>query len=348
MKPRIFISTPLEDELVERIVRAAENRATVDFQPDLLPPTRYVADHKGVDGFARQGEIWDRWCQGLAAADFLWDIPPLSMLPDSSLSLAANLRWVQTTSSGVQPLVRRLGLHDRGVTVTTAKGVHKEPLSEFVLMALLIYFRGLARLQSEQRAHRWQRYCSDSLEGKRIAIVGLGEVGTRVAELTMALGMKVCAMSRSLTQEMGESRGYEQVFGQDNLANMVAVADAIVLCVPESAATNHMIDEEVLSLIKPGSVLVNIARGSVIDEAALIETVRDGRIGLAVLDVAATEPLPKDSPLWDMPNVLISPHSASTVQQENGRITDVFIHNLGCILDGRTQDLMNMLDPAKD
>lgn len=347
MQPTIFISSPLEDDQIARIFAAAEGRATVVHEPDLLPPIRYVADHKGCADFVRTPEQQERWKARLAEADFLWDIPPLDGLPMTSTAWAPRLQWVQTTSSGVGPMIEKAGLTNSDVIVSTAKGVHAEPLSEFVLMAILMHVKRLRHLQSEQTAHHWQRYCGEGLAGKTIAIVGAGEVGHRVALVCKFMGMRVLAMSRRLTPSEGQARGYDGVFSRAQLAEVLATADAVVLAVPHTSETVRMIDAEILAAMKSDAILVNIARGQVVDEIALIEAVKNHRIGFAALDVAQIEPLPADSPLWDHPNVLISPHSASTVVDENRKITDIFIHNLECLLDNRPSSMKNVFDKSQ-
>ena len=341
---KAFISTPLEDDQVARIRDAAAGDVEVIFEPDLLPPTRYVADHKGQEGWTRTAEQAARFHARLAEADFLWDIPPLHMLPTQDMSFAPNLKWVQTTSSGVGPVIEALNMKGSGVTVTTARGVHAVPLAEFTLMALLMHFKDVGRLRREQAAHRWERYCGESLEGKLVAIVGTGEVGRRVAEVCKFHGMRIAAMSRSLTAEAAAELGYDEVFRGADLTDMAARADAIVLCVPHTRETEGMIGRDVIAAMRPQTVLVNIARGQVVDEAALAEALARGRPGFAALDVAAVEPLPDDSPLWGLDNVLISPHSASTVRRENALIADLFIHNMRCMVEGRQGEMRNAFD----
>jgi phosphoglycerate dehydrogenase-like enzyme len=347
MQPTIFISTPLEDDQVARIIAAAEGRAIVVHEPDLLPPVRYVADHKGQAGFARTPEQQERWKARLAEVDYLWDIPPLDSLPKVGTAWAPKLQWVQTTSSGVGPMIEKTNLVDSDVIISTAKGVHAEPLSEFVLLSILMHVKRLRHLESEQKAHHWQRYCGEGLTGKTVAIVGAGEVGHRVAQVCKFMGMRVLAMSRRLTQSEGQARGYDGVFSRAQLAEVFAEADVAVLAVPHTSETERMIDTEILVAMKPDAILVNIARGQVVDEAALIDAVQNHRIGFAALDVAQIEPLPADSPLWDHPNVLISPHSASTVVDENRKITDIFIHNMKCLLDNQQSSMKNVFDKSQ-
>jgi len=133
----------------------------------------------------------------------------------------------------------------------------------------------------------------------------------------------------------------------DQFYNMLREADVLVLSVPDTPETRNMINKEAIAVMKNGIVLINIGRGQVIDEDSMIESLRSGKIGSAILDVFQTEPLPNDSPLWDMHNVLVSPHSASTVLCENSKITDIFCHNLSCYLDGRLVDMINILDKKR-
>jgi phosphoglycerate dehydrogenase-like enzyme len=343
----VFISTPLEPEQVERIRAVAPDRLNVAFEPDLLPPTRYVADHKGKTDFQRTSEQEQRWRKNLARADILWDFPPQSTDGTGGFDLAPNVKWVQTTSSGVGQLVANLGLQRSHLLVTTARGVHAGPLVEFFLLGVLMHAKRLAFLKAEQQAHHWDRYCGDDLEGKVLALVGCGQVGRRVAAAGRFLGMRVLAMDVELTPEMAADLGIDQIFPRSDLHRMLAQADVVSLSVPHTPDTERMIDASAFAAMKQGAVFVNIARGQVVDEPALIEALRSGRIAFAVLDVFATEPLPHDSPLWDMPNVLVSPHSASTVASENAKITDIFCHNLRCYLDGRLGDMRNVLDKSK-
>jgi phosphoglycerate dehydrogenase-like enzyme len=202
-------------------------------------------------------------------------------------------------------------------------------------------------LRTEQINHRWQRYCGESLVGKAVAVIGAGEVGHRVAKLCKSFGMRVAAMSRSLTEEEGARRGYDRVFRAEGMIDVMAESDAVVLCVPHTPETENMIDGPILRAMKPGCLLVNVARGQVVDEAAMIEALKSGHLGFAALDVAAIEPLPAESPLWDLPNVLISPHSASTVDKENELITDLFIHNIDCMLNGTPSQMKNHFDTSR-
>lgn len=339
---RLFIASPLEAVHVERIRALDPDRLDVDYQPDLLPPTRYVADHHGAP-FTRNPAQQNRWNQALTSAEILWDLPST---PDDA-ARATNLRWIQTTSSGIGPAARRLGLLDRDVLITTARGVHAGPLAEFVFMALLAHVRGLHHLAAEQRAHRWQRYCGRELAGQTLLTIGAGDLARGIAQIGRAFGLNMIGVTRDPRRPRAHADLFDALHPASDLLTLLPQADAVVLTLPQTDETANMIGDAIFAAFKPGAAFINIGRGSVVDEAALIRHLQSGRIGFAALDVAEREPLPPDSPLWDMPNVLISPHSASTVTTENAKITDIFCHNLRCYLDGRVADMRNVFDKRR-
>ena len=336
-----MIATPLEAEHVERIGTVAPGRIDLRYAPELLPPTRYRGDHRGDPAFRRSADDEARWSEMIAGAEILWDIPPDRADGSNPVADAAGLSWIQTTSSGVGPRVRALGLDRRGITITTARGLHAAPLTEFTFMALLMHAKGYAHLQREQEAHRWRLYCSDSLAGKTLSIVGMGGIGRRIAATGKAFGMRVHGLVRDGSGATADELGIDAVFKQAQLHAMLQDTDALVLCAPETRATTGMLDRAAFEALKPDAVLVNIARGSAVDEAALVAALLSGRLAFAALDVFRTEPLPADSPLWDFENVLISPHSASTVAEENERLTELFCRNLARFLDGRIGEMEN-------
>lgn len=343
-RPVFFVTSPLERKHIDRIRDAAGDRIEVRYEPDLLPPTRYVADHNGVDGFVRTPEQHQRYMANLSDAHILWDFPDIPDRETRLLDAAPNLQWVQTTSSGVGQLVHRLGLADTELRVSTASGVHAEPLSEFVMLVLLSHMKQLRRLQQDQVAHRWVRYCGDELPGKHMSIVGPGKIGKRVAEVARAFGMTVSAMGRRNDPERARELGVERMYSREQLHDMLAVSDCVVLCCPHTPETENLIDAGAFQAMKDGVVFVNISRGPVVVEDALYDALTSGKIGFAGLDVFRQEPLPADSQFWDLPNVLVSPHSVSTAYSENRKITDIFCHNLECFLDGRVQEMRNLLD----
>lgn len=341
----VMIASILEQEHAERIASIDPRRVRVIYRPDLLPEPQYVADHHPPEEWTRSASEEAEWRSLLRQAEVLWDFSDTPGV--SPLELSPNLHWVQTTSAGVGQKVRTLGLQDSDLIVTTASGVHGQPLTEFVFGALLFHTKRFRHLLSEQEAHHWERFSTGELYGKRMAIVGPGRIGREVARIAHAFNMDVWAMARSSDPGRANELGVDRVMPREQLHELLGAADCVVLATPHTPETENLIDRAAIAAMKPGVVLVNIARGLVIDEVAMIEALMDGRIGFAALDVTRIEPLPPASPLWDLPNVLICPHSASTADTENGKIVDIFAHNLRCYLDGRIDEMTPVLDKAR-
>ena len=337
---RLMIASPLEAEHVETIRRAAPE-VEILYEPDLLPPTRYIADHDGPEDFRRSPRQEARWRELAASAHISFDFP----FRDGPIrDLAPNLQLVQTTSAGVGQLVRRLGIAPGDLVVTTASGVHARPLAEFAIMVMLMAVKRHDHMVANQRAHHWERFCADELAGKTLAIIGPGRIGQEVARLGRAFDMRPVALARDTRPERATQIGVDRLYARDQLHEMLAAADALVLCAPHTPETENILDRAAFDAIKPGVILVNIGRGQLIDEDAMLAKLRDGTIRFAGLDVFREEPLPESSPFWDLPNVLINTHSASTTLLENTRIVDIFTHNLRCFLDNRPGDMRNVLD----
>jgi phosphoglycerate dehydrogenase-like enzyme len=336
----LLIATPLEEEFIDRI-RAVDPRLNVIHRPDLLGTPGYIADHHPPANRTPEQEAEFRSLLGQAEIifDFDTDTAP------HYATLAPNLRWIQTTSAGVGQAVKRFGLDQTDVMVTTSSGVHAGPLAEFVMMAVLMFTKNAAYLLAEKQKHSFNRFCADELAGKTLAVVGPGRVGSNVARLAKAFGMYTTALPRR--DRTPEEIGVDKVYRRGDLHTMLAEADVIVLIMPHTPETENMIDAAAIAQLKPAAILVNIARGQVIDEDALIAALREGRIAGAALDVFRHEPLPPDSPLWDLPNVIINPHSASTAATENAKITDLFCENLRYYLDGDLGKMRSTLDKAQ-
>jgi phosphoglycerate dehydrogenase-like enzyme len=339
----VFIANPLGEELVETI-RSADPRVQVTYAPDLLPPVRYPNDHRGVDGFRRAPEDERRWWEMIAGAEVLYGLPGDS--PEGlaeAVRCSPGLRWVQATSAGAGEQVGAAGLSREElerVTVTSAAGIHAGPLAEFALLGLLAFTKDLPRLRADQHAHRWGHYAVGELRGRTLLIVGLGQIGEEVARLAVAFGMRVIGVNRSGTSD---SPHVHEVRRTGELHECLPEADAIVISAPLTEETSGLIDAAAIARCKTGTILVNVGRGGVVDEGAMIEALRSGRLAGAALEVFEREPLPADSPLWDLPNVLVSPHTAGLSMREDERIASLFVENLGRYLRG--EPLRNRVDP---
>jgi glyoxylate/hydroxypyruvate reductase len=337
----VLVASPLEPDLIQRIV-AVDPRLEVSYRSELLGQPRYPADH--FPPVNRTPEQVSEWSALLAAAEVLFDVDAPSMSSDL-LTRAPHLRWIQASSSGVGQLVRRLGIVNSPVVVTNAAGIHAQPLAEFVLFAMLYFARRWPRMVAEQRAHHSERCAIETLEGKTLGIVGLGIVGRNVATLAKPLGLRIIGTRRSPGERDAAHLGVEAVYGQAGLPTLLEQSDYLVLSTPHTDETVGMVGRAQLACVKPTAVLINIARGSIVDEPALIEALQSGRLHGAALDVVAREPLSTDSPLWDLPNVLITPHSMSTALSENDRLTTLFCDNLRRYLADKP--LRNVIDKVR-
>ena len=339
VKLSVLIASPLEAEHVARIAAVAPERVRVVYEPDLLPVPRYDADHHGRRRDLSEGDL-ARWHRLLAEADVLFDFDWLD--PENMPEHCPRLRWVQATSAGIGEYLFSTGLAGSAITFTTAAGVHAVPLAEFVALGLLYLTKGVPWLRAQQERHAWERYTTVQLAGRRLLQIGLGNVGRQIARTCSALGVEVVGMDPSFSEPPD---GVTRLVPRAALVDALGSTDALVLSCPYTKETHHLIGRTELRALPRGAHVVNVSRGPVIDEPELVAALRDGHLGGAVLDVFEREPLPAESPLWDMPNVLVSPHSASTVAQENGRITDIFCDNLQRYLEGR--ELRNVFVAAR-
>ncbi len=338
----VAIVTPIDPELVEPI-RAVADNVEVLYEPDLLPPARYPGDHQGVEGFTRDADAERRWQELLGSAEVLFGLPG-----DSPAGLAEvvrgnpGLRWVQGTAAGTGEQVKAAGLTEEElerVVITSASGVHVGPLAEFCLMGLLHFTKDVPRLRADQRAHHWDHYPMGELRGGTVLVLGLGAIGTEVARLAKAFGMHTIGVNR---RGVSDSPHVDEAYASDRLHDVLTRSDAVVVTLPLTDETEGMLDAPALERVKPGAILVNAGRGGVIDGPALVQVLRDQRLKGAALEVFATEPLPTDSPLWDLPNVLISPHTAALSVRENERIDELFTENLRRYLRG--EELLSRVD----
>jgi glyoxylate/hydroxypyruvate reductase A len=335
----VVIASPLEPELVERIRDVDRERVRVVHEPDLIPRARFTADHDGEPPDLDAAGL-ERWRAALRSAEVLFDLDWQD--PAALPANAPDLRWVQATRSGVGEQLRRTGLDRSSITFTNCAGVHAVPLAEFVVLGLLHFIKGVPHLRDEQARRSWVPAPTRLLATSRVLVVGLGGLGRVIARTLAGLGVEVWGLRRADGPAVD---GVARLVPRDSLRAALGEVDAVVLAAPATEATRHLIGAAELAAMRPGGIVVNVARGTLIDEAALVAALADGHLGGAALDVVAAEPLPADSPLWDLPNVLLSPHRMSIVDTENPLIVDLFVDNLRRYLDGRP--LRNVFDPAR-
>jgi phosphoglycerate dehydrogenase-like enzyme len=325
----VVIASYLEPELVERIA-AAEPRARVVYEPSLLPAPRYPCDHHGEPP-ALEPEQQERWAAITAGAEVMFDFDWSS--PETIPRRCPRLRMIQATSAGVGGVMARTGLDRSEIEVCTAAGTHAVPLAEFALLGALYFVRGMPMLTEWKARRHWQAYATHRLAGRRALVVGLGGIGRQVAQSFAALGVEVWGVARRTPPQTPPS--VTRMITREELTAGLAGTDLLVLASPLTDETRHMVGAEEIAALPAHAVVVNVGRGPVIDERALIAALTEGRLAGACLDVFEEEPLPADSPLWDLDNVIVSPHSASTIAEENEVLVDLFLDNLGRYLDGR-------------
>lgn len=334
----VVIASPLEAVHVATLRAGAPAGVTVRYEPELLPPMRYDADHDGPPEWERTPDAQARWAAMLAEADALWDIDRRAGVHPRHY--APRVRWLGLTSAGVGQAARRLGIRpEHGITITTASGVHAGPLAEFALYGILHFVKEGPRIAREKAAKEWHRFAADELTAATLVVIGPGKIGQAVARAAHGFGMRTVAV--------GTGRQYphfDESVGREGLADAVRAADALVLAAPHTDETENILSAAMIALLKPTAILVNIGRGQLVDEAALTDALVHRRIRGAALDVFRVEPLPAASPLWELDNVLINPHSASTAVAENARLTQLFLDNLCFFAAGRTAEMRNVLD----
>jgi len=258
-------------------------------------------------------------------------------LSQDLLEAASTLEWVQALSAGVDHY-DQAALRERDVVLTNASGVHAEPIAEQVLAYILMFERNLHRLADQQADRVWHRREGGEIRGKTMGIIGVGAIGTRTAELASALGMEVIGTKRTLEDAPDV---LERCYPAEHYQEVCRQADYVVLACPLTDETEGLISRPELRLMSSDAVIVNIARGEVIDEAALTRAVQSNWIRGAALDVFETEPLPQESPLWTLPNVIITPHMAGSTPKKAARWGEIILENYRALAAGNRAEMTN-------
>ncbi len=253
---------------------------------------------------------------------------------------AARLKWIQSASAGMDGLLFP-ELVDSDVVVTNARGVFDESIAEWALGAMLAFSTGIVRSLADQHRGLWDHERNtERLAGRRLLVVGPGPIGRAIGRLARAGGMQV----RAVGTRAREDEVLGRVLGPDAFHTALAEADYVVDALPLTDATRHLFDAEAFAAMGPTARFLNVGRGATVDEPALVEALRSGEIAGAALDVFEQEPLPDDSPLWAMANVIVSPHICGDFEGWESAVVDVFVDNLGRYVRG--EPLRNLVDKA--
>jgi D-2-hydroxyacid dehydrogenase (NADP+) len=343
----VVVTLGLQPELVER-VKAVDSRLRVK----MLSPAQRRLFRGGLPAWsgyreaAPESEESEEQARhalhaALAEGEVLLT---LALMPADLPSLAPQLRWIQLTSAGADRLLNSEVLKS-GITITTASGIHAAPVGEYAVGMMVMLAKGWPSLFRAQTRREWARITPQELEGKTVAVVGMGNVGQEVARLSKALNMRVLGVRRS--GEPLESGDYvaDEIVAPLELLSVLSRSDFVVVCLPLTEESHHLIGELALRSMRPTAYLINVSRGAVVDEAALLRALTEGWIAGAGLDVFETEPLPEKSWLWHLNNVIITPHLAGETPVYNERAVDLFCENLRRYLAG--EPLRNVVDPRR-
>jgi phosphoglycerate dehydrogenase-like enzyme len=259
-------------------------------------------------------------------------------LRDFMLSGAPKLQWIQSLATGVDHFLRSPSLKPQ-VLITSGRGIHGPPMREQVIYMMMNVSRDAVRLVSDQKAHFWERRLWSTLHGKTAVIAGTGVVGGAIGEALKALGMYVIGVSRTPRQQAG----FDEMIAADKLADAAARADYLINMLPASAENLDIFDSKIFRAMKPSAYYISAGRGQTVDEAALLSVLSERKIAGAALEVFKTEPLPPDSPFWNLPNVFITPHIGGYVVEYEDFVMPLVVDNMRLFLAGRQSEMQNIV-----
>lgn len=286
-------------------------------------------------------ETADEMATALPGADVVFAWRPRSGLLEPVWEHAGDLRWIQSASAGVEDLLFPR-LVESEVVLTNARGVFDDAMAEYVAGLLLLMAKGLPQVLERRARREWRHHDAEMLAGRKVLVVGVGSIGRAIGRTLRNLGMTVRGVG---TTARGNDDVFRAVLGIDELADGCAWADVVVDVLPATAATTHAFDAAIFEAMGPSTRFVNVGRGTTVDEEALVDALREGRIAAAALDVFEHEPLPADSPLWGMPNVIVSPHMSANFAGWREALVELFVENLERYLTGRP--LKNVVDKRR-
>lgn len=335
----VVVTWPAGEEAM-RIIAGADPRVRVTQVSYREPEERRDLRRKGrLDELDRYPmSVSQELRDALREADALYGLD----FPNDVLDLAPRLRWVQMIGVGIDHL-GGTGLMESDVTITSVGGFNSLNIAEFVLGLMLAHVKRFKPYFLAQPLKRWAYNYGDSLTGKTVGIVGLGRIGAETARLSKAFEMRVLATRRTPMKDTPPN--VDRLFAAGDLSSMLPECDFVVLAVALTPETRRLIGERELRAMKSSAFLINVARGQVVDEAALVRALQEGWIAGAGLDVFEQEPLPPDSPLWELPNAIVTPHASAAVEGYAEHAARFVAENLRRFVAG--EPLMNVVDRAK-
>jgi phosphoglycerate dehydrogenase-like enzyme len=322
----IIIATPVSEE-TRRLIKSVSPKVNLRDVSD-LSRRDYQGDlqaRKELDAILAEAEV----AYGMR-------------IPVNLLARAPKLKWIQVTSAGVDRYLTEEFKRSK-VILTNASGIHATPIGEFVVSLMLMFAKNAPLFFEAKQKKQWQRAPGTVLRDKTVGVVGLGSIGQEVARLCKAFRMRVIATRRSPRKR--QARNVDLLLPPNGLPRLLEESDYVAICLPLTKETNKLIGEAELKMMKPSAYIINIGRGPIIDEAALIHALEEKRIAGAGLDVFATEPLPKESKLWELPNAIISPHVSGGREDYEVGALDIFCRNLKRYMERKR--LINVVNKEK-
>lgn len=318
----VLLVAALHEECKQQIAAVSPRIKLLDAAGNWKPPDKVTPDRfqdissEKLDAFLPQAQV-------------LYGYTP----PKNLVSRAPKLKWFQTMLAGVDHFLDD-ELKNSPIIITNVSGVHASPVAEFAVAFMLMFTKQAPSCFLNKQQKKWERFIPMLLRSKTVGIVGLGSIGREVARLSMALGMKVLATHRT-ARKGDKARHVDLVVPLENLNRLLSQSDFVVLTLPHTPETSQMLGERELRAMKPTAYLINVGRGETVDEDALVRALEEQRIAGAGLDAFAVEPLPAHHKLWDLPNVIISPHASGRIDSYDFITTDVFCENLKRYVSGK-------------
>ncbi len=331
--------------------RLSISDATIEWIRRDHPDLRVVdasADWTLVAGFKTippvTGPAWEEASQRLnkhlAEAEIVYS---LQYIPLDLKARSPKLRWIHFGGTGIDR-TQGSDIHDGSLLLTNSRGALAVPIAEWVVMLMLMLAKQTRKVEESQRQKKWERPDVGDMAGKTVGILGLGNIGAATARLCKAFGMRVLATRRSCARRgPGDDGVTDEMFPPDQLRELLAQCDFVAVTLPSTPETRHIIGERELRALKPTAYIMNVGRGSLIDEPALIRALQEGRIAGAGLDVFEKEPPASDNPLWSMPNVIVTPHMAGNTVSHDDLVAAIFLDNISRYLGG--EPLRNPVRP---
>ena len=326
---------------------------TAPFPSQLVDKIRAVSPNLTIEQRTLPNGCWpDDWTTEAEIYYAFGTIPPLEKAP--------NLQWVQTHYAGIDSL-EDSELWQSDILITTASGVHAINMAQYAITQILTWAHRVPNWFNYKQTHswaknRWDTFVPQELHGKTLGILGYGSIGRELARLAKAFGLKILVTKRDARQlvdtgysatGVGDLEGAlpDRIYPSEATRSMVAECDFVVITLPLTERTYHLFDEEMFKLMKPTAFLVNVARGAIVNEADLVRGLKKGWLAGAGLDVYEEEPLPDSSPLWELDNVIMTPHVSGFTPQYDERATDIFAENLRRYLAG--EPLLNLVNRSE-